>query len=139
MRISPEQADICDLDALAKMGRAEFHKTAYYKTMTIDEDNIFNTGDPNSHRRQRRLLSAPLSETGLKSVVGIVDGKVKLALRRIDEEMRVGRGDGVADVFKWAGFMATDIIAELTFGESFQMLEEGRVSFLSSLPSVVRE
>lgn len=139
MRISPEQADICDLDALAKMGRAEFHKTAYYKTMTIDEDNIFNTGDPSSHRRQRRLLSAPLSETGLKSVVGIVDGKVKLALRRIDEEMRVGRGDGVADVFKWAGFMATDIIAELTFGESFQMLEEGRVSSLSLLPSVIRE
>ncbi|KXJ93702.1 cytochrome P450 [Microdochium bolleyi] len=126
VRINPEQADICDLAALSQIGRAEFHKTPYYKTMTIDEDNIFNTGDPASHRRQRRLLSGPLSESGLKSVVGIVYGKVKLAMRRIDEEMRSDSGNGAADVFKWAGFMATDVIAELTFGESFQMLEAGR-------------
>ncbi|KAH7037110.1 cytochrome P450 [Microdochium trichocladiopsis] len=126
VRMSPEQADICDLAALSQIGRAEFHKTAYYKTMTIDEDNVFNTGDPALHRRQRRLLSAPLSESGLKSVVNLVDEKVKLAMQRIDEEMTTGRGDGAADVMKWTGFMATDTIAELTFGESFQMLEEGR-------------
>ncbi|KAJ1336100.1 azaphilone biosynthesis cytochrome P450 monooxygenase [Microdochium nivale] len=130
VRINPEQADICDLTALSQMGRAEFHKTAYYKTMTIDEDNLFNTVDQALHRRQRRLLSGPLSESGLKSVANIVDDKVKLAMKRIDEEMMSNSGggsnSGAADVFKWAGFMATDVIAELTFGESFQMLEAGR-------------
>lgn len=35
---------------------------------------------------------------------------------------------GVTDVFKWWLFMATDIIGELTFGDSFRMLEIGKVS-----------
>lgn len=34
---------------------------------------------------------------------------------------------GAADVFKWWFFMATDIIGELTFGESFRTLEHGQV------------
>lgn len=34
---------------------------------------------------------------------------------------------GVTDVFKWWLFMATDIIGELTFGDSFRMLEIGKV------------
>lgn len=38
---------------------------------------------------------------------------------------------GVADVFKWFLFMATDVIGELTFGESFRMLELGEVSSFS--------
>ncbi len=40
---------------------------------------------------------------------------------------------GVADVFKWWTFMATDVIGELSFGESFRMLEHGKVSLLSRL------
>jgi hypothetical protein len=39
-------------------------------------------------------------------------------------EMRVS---GREDVFKWWLFMATDIIGELSFGESFRMLEAGKV------------
>lgn len=48
-----------------------------------------------------------------------------MAVDRIAEEM--GKR-GVADVFKWWLFMATDVIGELSFGESFRMLEAGEVS-----------
>ena len=34
---------------------------------------------------------------------------------------------GTTDVFKWWLFMATDVIGELTFGDSFRMLEIGKV------------
>lgn len=44
----------------------------------------------------------------------------------MSEEMK---SRGVADVFKWWTFMATDIIGELSFGESFRMLEHGKVNF----------
>jgi hypothetical protein len=47
-----------------------------------------------------------------------------MAVDRIAEEM--GKR-GVADVFKWWLFMATDVIGELSFGESFRMLEAGEV------------
>lgn len=34
---------------------------------------------------------------------------------------------GAVDVYKWWMFMATDVIGELSFGESFRMLEYGKV------------
>lgn len=34
---------------------------------------------------------------------------------------------GAADVYKWWNFMTADITGELTFGESFRMLEKGEV------------
>lgn len=37
---------------------------------------------------------------------------------------------GAADVFKWWLFMATDVIGELSFGESFRVLEAGEVTQL---------
>lgn len=39
---------------------------------------------------------------------------------------------GVADVFKWWFFMATDIIGELSFGESFRILEMGKVCLMGN-------
>lgn len=49
-----------------------------------------------------------------------------MAISRMAEETR---SRGVADVFKWWLFMATDIIGELSFGESFRMLEAGEVCY----------
>jgi hypothetical protein len=37
---------------------------------------------------------------------------------------------GVADMFKWWLFMATDIIGDLTFGSFFDMLVQGKVNLL---------
>ncbi|KAL9093047.1 MAG: hypothetical protein Q9165_004185 [Trypethelium subeluteriae] len=34
---------------------------------------------------------------------------------------------GIADVYKWWIFLATDVIGELSFGDSFRMLEQGKV------------
>ena len=48
-----------------------------------------------------------------------------LAVKGISKEMAKR---GAADVFKWWMFMATDVIGELSFGESFKMLESGKVS-----------
>lgn len=34
---------------------------------------------------------------------------------------------GAADIYKWWKFMTADLIGELTFGDSFRMLELGEV------------
>lgn len=81
--------------------------------------------DPEFHHRHRRLLAGPLSESSLKYMIPQVDARVKLAIERIGEEME---SRGAADVFKWWRFMTTDVIGELTFGDSFRMLELGHVS-----------
>lgn len=54
----------------------------------------------------------------------IISSRVHMAIGRIAEEMEKR---GAADVFKWWLFMATDVIGELSFGESFRMLEAGEV------------
>ena len=51
-----------------------------------------------------------------------------MAICRMVEEIQTR---GATDIFKWWLFMATDIIGELSFGESFRMLEAGKVSVTS--------
>ncbi|KHN99497.1 Cytochrome P450 [Metarhizium album ARSEF 1941] len=63
-----------------------------------------------------------MSESSLKLHLPTVMSRVELAIQRMKEEMKT---QGLVDVFKWSLFMATDVIGELAFGESFQMLEKG--------------
>lgn len=86
---------------------------------------MFTARDMEQHARYRRLLSGPMSESSLKSVEHIVRARVDLAIERMAEEMKKR---GAADVMKWWQFFSTDVIGELTFGESFRMLEIGKVS-----------
>jgi cytochrome P450 len=87
--------------------------------------NVFSVGtDVDFHRRHRRLLSGPLSETSLKTVEPIVTRNIDLCVQKMAEEMDKR---GAVDVFKWFLFLTTDVIGELTFGESFRMLEQGKV------------
>ncbi|KAF2966207.1 hypothetical protein GQX73_g7377 [Xylaria multiplex] len=51
-----------------------------------------------------------------------VESKVQLAIRQMKRDMDA---HGVTDVLKWWTCMATDVIGELTFGESFLTLESG--------------
>ena len=85
---------------------------------------MFTTGDPHFHSARRRLLASPISDSSLTRMEPIILSRVQMAIDRIAEEM--GKR-GVADVFKWWLFMATDVIGELSFGESFRMLEAGEV------------
>lgn len=54
----------------------------------------------------------------------MVQNKVRLAVSRIRDEA----ARGGADLLHWWTLMATDIIAQLSFGESFHSLEVGKVS-----------
>jgi hypothetical protein len=52
--------------------------------------------------------------------------KTTLAVDRIQKAaLQPSKG---ADVLKWWTLMATDVITHLSFGESFGMLEQGKVS-----------
>lgn len=102
----------------------EFPKSKWYLDFVPFIQSVFNTPDIALHRRFRRLLSSPLSESGLKSFQPQIEHKVNLCIERMGEESKTR---GAADIFKWWLFMATDVIGELSFGESFRMLESGKV------------
>ncbi|MBE3046281.1 cytochrome P450 [Candidatus Bathyarchaeota archaeon] len=105
--------------------KAGYLKSPFYLKLTGRSiASVFSTTDVEYHRRHRRLLSMPLSESALKTVEPIVRSKASLAVQRISEEMN---SRGAADVFKWFLFYSTDVIGELSFGQSFRMLEIGMV------------
>ncbi|CAI7597370.1 unnamed protein product [Penicillium crustosum] len=88
-------------------------------------ESVFSTTDPNFHSARRRLLASPISDTSLHQHEELITGRVKMAICRMVEEIQTR---GATDIFKWWLFMATDIIGELSFGESFRMLEAGKKS-----------
>lgn len=140
VRISPDVVDISSIPAAREIHRiaSPFLKSPWYRLLNRkDGESIFSTTDPEYHRRHRRLLSSPLSEANLRTVEPLVKSRVQLAMSRIREEALSPRG--VADIYKWIFFMATDIIGELSFGDSFRMLEIGKKNqYISDLETVAK-
>ncbi|KAI0909798.1 putative cytochrome P450 [Ustulina deusta] len=125
VRVSPFAVDtISAVDAQQIHGiKRLFCKSSWYEDFIPGNQNLVNVRDVQVHRRHRRLLSAPLSESSLKMVLPQVERKVQLAIFQMKQEMDAR---GVVDVLKWWTCMATDVIGELTFGESFLTLESGK-------------
>jgi cytochrome P450 len=130
VRIAPGTVNIMSVEAVKTIygSRGLFRKTPFYRLLAVDgQQGLFNTIDVEFHRRHRRLLAGPMAESSLKSILPVIEARLALTLSRMKEEMT---SRGAADVFKWWMFMATDVIGELTFGDSFRMLELGHVSRL---------
>ncbi|KAF4449388.1 hypothetical protein F53441_7367 [Fusarium austroafricanum] len=125
VRVGPEEVDISDMSAVKVIHnvRDGYRKARFYQNLVPGTTNLFNALDIEFHRRHRRLLSSPLSESSLKTVEPAVDAYVKKALNSMRREMDER---GAMDVAKFWLFMATDIIVELSFGESFGILENGK-------------
>lgn len=66
-----------------------------------------------------------MSNSSVRLLEPAITARIHLAIDRIEEEMGVR---GAADVYKWWMFMATDVVGELCFADSFRMLEHGQVS-----------
>ncbi|KAG6354950.1 hypothetical protein INS49_004031 [Diaporthe citri] len=125
VRISPHEVDVLDVPAAKEIHsvKATYAKAPWYRTFaTPGTENVFSTTDIDFHRRHRRLLQGPLSETNLKVFHPVVEQRVDLAIQRMKEETKTR---GATDVLKWFLFLATDTVGELTFGESFRTLESG--------------
>lgn len=97
--------------------------------------------DPSQHAQRRRLFARAFSYTSISTHwETVIREKVSLAVERMKEtateggrdQSLVGKNDpnakisSGADILKWWTLMATDVIAHLAFGESFQMLELGQ-------------
>lgn len=125
--MNPEFVDVCDTEAVKEIhkGNAGYLKTDFYTRLVAALiPNVFSTLDPKYHAQHRRLLASPISATSLVQHEPLIREKIHLTISRITEEIS---SRGAADVYKWWMFMATDIIGELSFGESFKMLELGKV------------
>ncbi|KAG6234394.1 hypothetical protein E4U25_006008, partial [Claviceps purpurea] len=137
VRVAPNQVAVADLETVKSVYtiKETYRKTKFYELLVSRPiQTVFSTADVELHRKLRRLMASQMSESSLKSMLPQVTSHVELAIQRMKEE---SKDRGVIDVFKWCLFMTTDVIGELSFGESFQMLEKGKkTQYIEDLENV---
>ncbi|KXT01902.1 hypothetical protein AC579_1614 [Pseudocercospora musae] len=84
---------------------------------------LFTIRDPKAHGVRRRLLAHNYSENWVKQMEPYIAEKARVAVEKMAEDLN---GTGHTDVKKWFTFMATDIVSEAAFGESFDTLKSGK-------------
>lgn len=80
-----------------------------------------NIVDPKMHSTWRRLLGGPFQDSYLQKLEPVIGEKMSFALAKMEQELTER---GCIDVFKWWIYMALDIITELSYGESVNILGE---------------
>lgn len=137
VRIGPSEVTIADITGVSQIHKtgSGFLKANFYAKLTIAgttrEPGIFAMQNPQHHAARRRLFSRAFSNSSLK---GNWEDDIRLkATEAVDQIGKIAREPGKgADVLKWWTLMATDLITQLSFGESFGMLEQGKVSRIVS-------
>ena len=127
VRVTPDEVDICDVGAAREIHKigAKYYKAPFYRTLGPPvAQNLFTATDPKFHSGRRRVLAPFFAESSISKMEPVISERINLAIGRIGTELS---SRGSADVFKWWTLMAIDIMGELSFGQSFNMLERGEV------------
>ncbi|TEA21658.1 Cytochrome P450 monooxygenase azaI [Colletotrichum sidae] len=125
VRYSPTEVDVSDPKTAQYIHsvKSGYLKTPFYSLLVTDSSSVFNEIRPELHRKYKRLLAYPMSETGLKTFFPRIDKKVRFAIESIRNEHNK---TGAADVAKWFMLLSFDVIGDLAFGQSFGNLENGK-------------
>lgn len=130
VRVSPTEIAITDLSSMKQIHRvgSAFRKSDWYTKFNFNaEPGIFSMVDPEAHAARRRLFAQSFSNSSLARFESHIREKVDAAINKIKRDAHTGR----ADILKWFTFMATDVIGELSFGASFDMLKSEEVRYFS--------
>ncbi|RSL61207.1 hypothetical protein CEP53_005182 [Fusarium sp. AF-6] len=136
--VSPNEVAISDLEAFSQIHKigSGFIKSNWYDKLRFGrEPGIFFMRDPHQHAARRRLFARAFSNNSLLTHwEPEIRQKTQLAVAKIKNDAQ----SGSADVLKWWTLMATDVIAHLSFGESFRMLELGKqTSYIDALQAAL--
>jgi cytochrome P450 len=116
-----------DAYAFRRNGRDEFMRDPAFFNIstgkTVSHPSIFLT-DREGHSRQRRILAHAFSQNAMYEQEPIIKHYVDLFISRIHTFAAAGTA---VDIVKWFNFTTFDIIGELTFGESFDCLEQNEM------------
>ncbi|KAH3908839.1 hypothetical protein HBI56_072200 [Parastagonospora nodorum] len=131
VRITPREVAIADMTGVTQIHKigSGFTKSSFYDmfnpTVTGSQSlGLFAMRDPHGHGVRRKFFARPFSNSSIKQQWGAqVVRKAELAVTRMKEEAI--RAQNGADIFKWWTLMATDVIAHISFGESFHVIETG--------------
>ncbi|KAF4462515.1 Pisatin demethylase [Fusarium albosuccineum] len=131
VRVGPNRYSVSqpkDVKAIYELG-GKFTKSDYYKPLLNpkpDEQNIFPIQDNERHKERRRRISPLYTMSSMVSYEPAVDGMTNVCIRKLYQFAEEGR---LIDIPHWMQYYAFDVIGEITFNKSFNMMEnEGDTS-----------
>lgn len=90
---------------------------------------MFAMTDPKEHSARRKVFAQGFANTSILKFEEVVKEKAQVAISKIKRDAE----QDVADIFKWFTFMATDVAGQLSFGTSFEMLEQEDVNKINPM------
>ena len=126
VRISPRELSFISSSAWkdihgSRPGRLSLEKDpAVYRKPPNDTASLL-TANRVDHARMRRVIGHAFSDKASRDQEPVVESYVNLLIDRLQEQ--VATTEGKVDISKWFRWTAFDIAGDLSFGESFQCLQ----------------
>ncbi|TKX18291.1 Cytochrome P450-like protein 12 [Elsinoe australis] len=131
VRVSPNEIDVSSPEIHKQVHRigSGFLKHSWYQSFRSgDAHDVFSMIDPKEHAERRKLFAPLWTNSALhEHWEDMVIEKAQLAVSKIKRDALAGE----ACVYQWWTFMTTDVISQLSFGESTDMLkQEGKNQYI---------
>ena len=124
VRIAPDEIATTSSGALKDIYTSKplLPKDPYSQTPPVNGAQSLFTAAGETHQRIRKTFINAFSDRALKDQSPIIESYANLLMMRLRREISKDPG-GRVDIAKYYGYAALDIVADLTFGESFYGLE----------------
>lgn len=132
VRVAPNEVSFASVDSWKTIyGFKAGQKEGYEKDMHFFPPPINGTrgiiiATGSDHGQQRRVFSHAFSDSALRDQQPLITKYVDILLDRLHEQVD-SPGKGVVDFCMWYNYLTFDVIAELSFGESFHCLENAKL------------
>ncbi|EFQ99066.1 isotrichodermin C-15 hydroxylase [Nannizzia gypsea CBS 118893] len=107
---------------IGKRNKGAYLKDPMFFPLPPNGVNSIIAATEEDHARQRRLVSHAFSERALREQEQIIQRYVNLLIQRMHQQVE-GKARGRVDMVRWYNYTTFDVIADLTFGESFHCLQ----------------
>jgi hypothetical protein len=108
-------------------GHMAFVKSKFYDggpfVKRFGTRSLVNTQDPTEHGKMRRYLSHAFSEKSLREQETLVAEEVDKLVKKLGE---FGAAENGTNLQRWLNMATFDIVGSLSFGKSFDALQNGR-------------
>ena len=131
VRFGPNRLSVNTAEGLKQVygHKCNTRKASYYNTFShvFKGDSSNTIIDPVKHGRKKRVLTQALSESSIRAMEEHVLNNVRKFYKLMGEDggKEVGKGwSSPRDMTRWAGCLTFDIMGDICFSHSFQMLEK---------------
>lgn len=121
VRVAPNEVSTSDTEAIVPIYgvNSTFVKTDFYTYQLRAIPELFTMSDRKAHAKRRRELAHLFSMSTIKEYEDIVADNVQECMNLIGKQ---GSEDKASNLYDWWHFLSMDIVCELAFGRTFDML-----------------